>query len=500
LRRPVRFLIHKSYYEQGFFHFFASRLGCIPVAAEDQPKELIASLRAATQAIRDGDIVCIFAESMISRRGVILPFRRGIELIMRRLDAPIIPMGLGGLWGDQASFRWGSPTRRGIRRMLNRPLRWPATARIGKPLPADTPSWAVREQVAELVLSADANHAGPSTPAALLLQRGKGRRRHNGEIPLDCAPRLRRRAASALACAHRLRDLLSDAPQVSLAPSLSPTDFVRACDVAALLAKTIADPDAPGIPQLGSTAMPLEVSFLRRLRASMALCFTSTARLLRHLGSATDEPGAAPPFARGRHGTCGTADALATVHALADGLCLMPEDRVGFVDPPPFAALMPLVCGCRLVAPADAHILCGTADELRNVSTGRKYRLVLALSRNPQESLAGLESHLDCPVLRVTLHAETGLPVLSEWPDIADGLVEQPGRRDETHGSSPPRTVLVAVDRDGSPLPPETAGELRQFLVVAGRTMERSLGPGTIDGEGFVTLGSMGSGANLETG
>ena len=45
-------------------------------------------------AIRNGEVVCIFAEGQITRIGQLLPFQRGFERIMKGLDAPIIPVAV----------------------------------------------------------------------------------------------------------------------------------------------------------------------------------------------------------------------------------------------------------------------------------------------------------------------------------------------------------------------------------------------------------------------
>ena len=65
------------------------------------------SLRQASEAIRGGEIVCIFAEGQITRIGQLLPFRRGLERIMKGVDAPIVPVSLDGVWGSIFSFEKG---------------------------------------------------------------------------------------------------------------------------------------------------------------------------------------------------------------------------------------------------------------------------------------------------------------------------------------------------------------------------------------------------------
>ena len=69
---------------------------------------MIRSLRTASEAIRNGEVVCIFAEGQITRIGQLLPFRRGFERIMKNVDAPIIPVHLDGVWGSIFSFERGT--------------------------------------------------------------------------------------------------------------------------------------------------------------------------------------------------------------------------------------------------------------------------------------------------------------------------------------------------------------------------------------------------------
>ena len=82
-RRPVRFLIFKDIYDQPYIKPFAKMIRAIPISSQLRPRDMIHSLRAASEAIRNGEIVCIFAEGQITRIGQLLPFRRGLERIMK---------------------------------------------------------------------------------------------------------------------------------------------------------------------------------------------------------------------------------------------------------------------------------------------------------------------------------------------------------------------------------------------------------------------------------
>jgi acyl-[acyl-carrier-protein]-phospholipid O-acyltransferase/long-chain-fatty-acid--[acyl-carrier-protein] ligase len=61
---------------------------------------MIRSLHTASEALSQDEVVCIFAEGQITRTGQLLPFRRGLERIMKGVDVPIIPVNLDGVWGS----------------------------------------------------------------------------------------------------------------------------------------------------------------------------------------------------------------------------------------------------------------------------------------------------------------------------------------------------------------------------------------------------------------
>src|SRR5437660_7930633 len=88
--RSIRFLMYEPIYRHPVIHPFARAMGCIPISSEQRPRDLVHSLRAAGGAIEGGDIVCIFAEGQMTRIGQMLPFRRGVERIMKGVNAPII--------------------------------------------------------------------------------------------------------------------------------------------------------------------------------------------------------------------------------------------------------------------------------------------------------------------------------------------------------------------------------------------------------------------------
>jgi acyl-[acyl-carrier-protein]-phospholipid O-acyltransferase / long-chain-fatty-acid--[acyl-carrier-protein] ligase len=151
--RPIRFLMYKGIYDLPFVKPGAKMFRAIPISSELRPREMLQSLREASNAIRAGEVVCIFAEGQITRIGQLLPFRRGIERIMKGVDAPIVPVNLDGVWGSIFSFERGRFLWK-----MPRSIPYPVTVSFGKPMPAGSTPFEVREAVQQLQTDAYRYH------------------------------------------------------------------------------------------------------------------------------------------------------------------------------------------------------------------------------------------------------------------------------------------------------------------------------------------------------
>jgi len=147
--RPIRFLMFRGVYEYWLIHPFAKLLNIIPIASDQSPREMIHSLRVASEALRNGEVVCIFPEGEITRIGQMLPFRRGFERIIKGIDVPIIPTNIDGIWGSIFSFSGGHFLWK-----WPRTIPYPVRITFGKPLPSTATATEVRQAVQELGVDA----------------------------------------------------------------------------------------------------------------------------------------------------------------------------------------------------------------------------------------------------------------------------------------------------------------------------------------------------------
>jgi acyl-[acyl-carrier-protein]-phospholipid O-acyltransferase/long-chain-fatty-acid--[acyl-carrier-protein] ligase len=139
----VRFLVWKPYYDHKLLTWGLRLAKAIPIWPS--PRSAAQAIERARGELERGHILCIFAEGSISRTGNLLPFKRGLEAIVRGLDAPIIPVHLGGLWESVFSFEGG--------RFFWKPprcLRHPVVISFGAPMSASSTACEVRQAVEQL--------------------------------------------------------------------------------------------------------------------------------------------------------------------------------------------------------------------------------------------------------------------------------------------------------------------------------------------------------------
>ena len=145
LQRFVRFIMYRRFYEWPIFNWGCRKLRVIPISDSDGPRAMIRSLRGAADLVREGELVCIFAEGSITRTGNLLRFQRGFTRIMKGLEAPIVPVHIDRMWGSIFSFEGGRTFAR-----IPSLGRGTVLVSFGEPLPATSTEAEVRQAVSEL--------------------------------------------------------------------------------------------------------------------------------------------------------------------------------------------------------------------------------------------------------------------------------------------------------------------------------------------------------------
>ena len=101
VRRPIRFVMYYKIYNLPILNFVFRTAGAIPIAGKDENPELMEkAFSEIEQALKEGDLVCIFPEGKLTFNGKMNKFRPGVERILETTPVPVIPMALNGLWGS----------------------------------------------------------------------------------------------------------------------------------------------------------------------------------------------------------------------------------------------------------------------------------------------------------------------------------------------------------------------------------------------------------------
>jgi acyl-[acyl-carrier-protein]-phospholipid O-acyltransferase/long-chain-fatty-acid--[acyl-carrier-protein] ligase len=144
-QRRIRFIMHRDIYNIRILQPIFRLMGVIPVSASDTRKQKFEFIKSSRQALEEGFLLCIFAEGMITRNGMLHPFKSGFEAITRGTNDPIIPIYIGGAWGSIFSYAHGKPLSK-----LPTSLPYPVSIHFGAALPATSNADQVQQSVAEL--------------------------------------------------------------------------------------------------------------------------------------------------------------------------------------------------------------------------------------------------------------------------------------------------------------------------------------------------------------
>jgi acyl-[acyl-carrier-protein]-phospholipid O-acyltransferase/long-chain-fatty-acid--[acyl-carrier-protein] ligase len=144
-KRHIQFVVFAGWTKVWGLRHLLRWAGVIPIDHTAGPRKIVQSLQQAAAALKDGHLVCIFAEGRFTRTGFLLPFRRGFEQILKHCSAPILPVCLEQVWGSIFSY-WGGK----LIWKWPQELPYPVTVAFGKLMPPTAAAAEVRLAIQKL--------------------------------------------------------------------------------------------------------------------------------------------------------------------------------------------------------------------------------------------------------------------------------------------------------------------------------------------------------------
>jgi 1-acyl-sn-glycerol-3-phosphate acyltransferase len=141
----------------------ALRAGIIPTPYTG-PRAIRGAIETCRAALDRGEAVGIFPEGQISRNGLLGPFFRGIEVILKNRDhVPVIPVAIDNFWGSffsRSDGRFFHKWPQGLRRTIN--------VVFGPPVAAPVTAFAVRQAILAASVRAFEQRTKPGHPMETL--------------------------------------------------------------------------------------------------------------------------------------------------------------------------------------------------------------------------------------------------------------------------------------------------------------------------------------------
>ncbi|MCZ6796818.1 MAG: MFS transporter [Gammaproteobacteria bacterium] len=109
IRRPIRYVMYYRIFQLPILSFIFKTAQAIPIAGKSEDPELMQkAFDRVSEALSNGEVVCIFPEGKITETGELGEFKAGVIKVLERNPVPTVPLALRGLWGSFFSRKYGN--------------------------------------------------------------------------------------------------------------------------------------------------------------------------------------------------------------------------------------------------------------------------------------------------------------------------------------------------------------------------------------------------------
>jgi acyl-[acyl-carrier-protein]-phospholipid O-acyltransferase/long-chain-fatty-acid--[acyl-carrier-protein] ligase len=157
--RPVRMVVYGPNIRGSFLRMLADQWRFI--LFDPRPKSIGTALKTIQSGLAAGDAIGIFCEGGISRTGQLLGFKRGLEWLLGKVESPLQPVAIDGMWGSGLTFSEGRYFTK-----WPRLFRRTVTLTYGPVLPAGTHPDRARLALQEVAAGAVARRLDPHEATA----------------------------------------------------------------------------------------------------------------------------------------------------------------------------------------------------------------------------------------------------------------------------------------------------------------------------------------------
>ena len=119
IRRPIRYVMYYKIFPIPIMSFIFKTARAIPIAGKsEKPDIMYKAFDKVSDALKEGEVVCIFPEGKITENGEMGEFKSGAIKLLERDPVPTVPLALRGLWGSFFSRKYGNAMTRVVPRGL----------------------------------------------------------------------------------------------------------------------------------------------------------------------------------------------------------------------------------------------------------------------------------------------------------------------------------------------------------------------------------------------